>query len=130
METYSSIIIQDLLEITNQEIQPVTIPYNLTDSKETQISKTYDCMKRAVRTRQRIRTLTYAYYLGELLENLPNQTQFRSLLRQMTKYYKTASRRIYYIFYSAGINQIWRTKRMTLRMVYKLPAEDYQLIIL
>ena len=74
MKTFTEIIIQDLLETTVQETQQIPIPYNISDSQELQISQTYYSMKHAIRTRKRIKLLVYAYYLGELLENLSNRS--------------------------------------------------------
>ena len=130
MKTFTEVIIQDLLETTVQETQQIPIPYNISDSQELQISQTYYSIKHAIRTRKRIKSLVYAYYLGELLENLSNRSQQTMLLRRITKYHKLASRRIYYIFLTNGIEQIWKTKKITLNIVYKLSFTDYQMIIL
>lgn len=130
MTNYRDIIVNDLLEITPTDIQVPPAPYDLTQSLEDQIRLTNQLLQRALRSRQRIFALTYAYYLGELLENIPNRRQQSTVSRQISKYYRIACRRVYYIFAPLGLEQIGRTKQITLTTIYRLSFQDFQLFLL
>lgn len=130
MENIKEILITDLMESSPENIQPIPIPYDLSQSIDVQIQQLYESIRYATRRKHRILSLVYAYHLGELLENISNHQQQIQASRQLSKYYRNACRRLYYIFYPYGINQIWRTKRITLKLIYRLSFEDYQMIIL
>lgn len=74
-------------------------------------------------------TLVYAYYLGEFIENTLNRHYQGYLINQISKYYSVTSRRTYYLFKKQGVAQIYRTKRLTLKMIYTLKFTEYQLLI-
>ena len=43
----------------------------------------------------------------------------------LTKYYSLVSIRTYYLFEMLGVDQIQRTKQITLKDIYKLPSQTY-----
>jgi len=47
----------------------------------------------------------------------------------MTIYYYQASKRTYYLFETLGIDQIGRTKKLTLRMVFNLKAQEFRNLV-
>ncbi|CAG8825613.1 7783_t:CDS:2, partial [Racocetra persica] len=59
-----------------------------------------------------ITQLAYAYYLGELIEK--NSLKRKMIKREVSTYYYKASIRVYNIFESLGIQQIFQTTNTTL----------------
>jgi hypothetical protein len=129
MTTIQDLILDDLLATTPEIVQVTPAPHDPTQSIDTQVLQTYRCMQCALRMKNRILSLAYAYYLGELLENIVSRPQQSYLNKQLTKYHLTACRRTYGLFEKFGLEQIWRTKHITLVMVSKLKFNDYQIII-
>jgi hypothetical protein len=70
-------------------------------------------------------TLVYAYYLSEILENIPNRSHRSYLNTLITKYYSLTSRRTYSLFEKTGVHQIYRTRSITLRLIYNMPQSDF-----
>jgi hypothetical protein len=129
MTTIQDLILEDLLATTPEIVQVTPAPYDPIQPIDTQVLQTYRNMQRALRMKNRTLSLAYAYYLGELLENIVDRPQQSYLSKQLTKYHLTGCRRIYGLFEKLGIEQIWRTKHITLVMVSKLKFNNYQLII-
>ena len=71
--------------------------------------------------------LVYAYYLGELLEQYPEERRISK--RKISQYYYNASIRTYNIFAGIGVDQIFRTSNTTLAKIARLSASDYQALI-
>ena len=120
-----TILVQDLSEITPETINVTPAPYDILQTTELQISLTYQKLQRASRRKNRVMVLVYAYYLGELLENIPNRKQRSWLNSQITPYYSTASKRVYALFEKTGVTQIYRTQSTTLRLIYQMPHIDF-----
>ena len=102
-------------------------PYLSTDSTQQKVKTTYRTLLRAARLKNRMLTLANAFYLGKVMETETSspaeRTQYRNM---MTLYYQQASKRTYYLFETLGIEQIGCTKRLTLRMVYNLKAQEFR----
>jgi hypothetical protein len=120
-----AILVQDLIQSTPENVDVTPAPYDLLQTCELQTLTTYQKLQRSARRRDRIMTLTYAYYLGEILENIPNRSHRSYLNSQITKYYSLASRRTYLLFEKTGIQQIYRTRSITLRLIYQMPQSDF-----
>jgi hypothetical protein len=58
---------QDLLAIGSYTIQQIPCPYDFADNWELSMQSIYSKFKDKIRRRQRIMTMVYAYYLGELI---------------------------------------------------------------
>ena len=129
MATIQSLIVDDLLATTPNLVLVTLVPYNPDHSAHTKILQVYRCMQRAIRMKNRILSLAYAYYLGELLENIVDRSQQSYLSKQLSKYHLSVCHHTYGLFERSGIEQIWRTKHTTLAMVSKLKFSDYQLIV-
>lgn len=54
------------------------------------------------------------------------RTQYRNI---MTVYYQQASKRAYYLFETLGIEQIGRSKNLTLRMIYNLKGHEFRSLV-
>src|SRR6185369_6407776 len=120
-----AILIQDLTQDTPENVNVTPAPYNLLQTFDVQLLTTYQKLQRSARRRDRITTLTYAFYLGEILENTPNRSYRSYLNSQITKYYSLASRHTYLLFEKTGIEQIYRTRSITLRLIYQMPHSDF-----
>lgn len=120
-----SILVQELLYDTPDNIDVAPAPYDLLQTSELQILNTYQKLQRFARRKDRIMSLVYAYYLGELLENNTNRRHRSYLNSYITKYYSLSSRRTYYLFEKTGIQQIYRTHATTLRLIYQMPRSDF-----
>jgi hypothetical protein len=124
MSNYT-ILAEDLLQTTPEDVDVTPIPYDFLQSNEIQLVSTYQKLQKASRRRNRILALVYAYYLGELIENMPNRKQRAYLNSYITEYYSKVSIRTYTIFEKVGISQIYRTRSTNLRLIHRLSHKDY-----
>ena len=113
-----TILVQDLIEDTPENVNVIPAPYDIFQTTEVQILSTYQKLQRSARRKDRIMTLVYAYYLGEILENIPDRSHRSYLNSQITKYYSLASRRTYSLFEKTGVQQIYRTRFIILFLIY------------
>ena len=120
-----AILVQDLTQNTPEHINVTPAPYDLLQTTELQILTTYQKLQRSARRKNQIITLAHAYYLGEILENVLNRSHRSYLNSHITKYYSLASRRTYLLFEKTGIQQIYRTRSITLRLIYQMPQSDF-----
>ena len=106
---------------------PVVTPRPTDKSQELQerVMKTYKKLLRARNTRKQ--QLAYAYYLGELLEQYPEERRISK--RKLSAYYYRVSIRTYNIFVELGVDQIFRTDVTTLSKIDSLSNLDYQALI-
>jgi|SRR5215216_805644 len=123
MSSPFDLISLDILEIEPQNILTIPPPYLDSDSIEFKLKSIYRRMIRSAKLHQRIPTLTYAYYLGMLINtcDIP-----KLLIRQtITPYYRRAAERTYFIF-EDNLQQIYRTKFTTLFLIERLKTVEYQ----
>ena len=105
------------------------IPRPTDDSMDLQrrVTVTY---RKLLRTRpsQRRKQLSYVYYLGELLEEYPEERRISR--RKISTYYYRAAIKVYNIFSDiGGTDQIARSISTTVSMVAGLSNEDYQALL-
>jgi len=98
-------------------------------ASDTQVLTTYQKLQRYTRRKDRIMTLVYAYYLGELLETNFNTAHQSYLNSHLSKYYFLASCYTYHLFEKSGIEQIYRTHTITLSLIYRMPRSDFLALI-
>jgi hypothetical protein len=60
---------QDLIRIGSYTIRQINRPYNIIDRWETSIEYVYNLFKVTMNSSNRIMTMVYAYYLGELIQS-------------------------------------------------------------
>jgi hypothetical protein len=125
---YQSILTELTTVSTNTSPAPLC-PYDPLGEWTLQLISVYRLLLRAKRTRHRINTLIYAYYLGQLLENAESPAQRTSGLQTLTKYYAGVAVRTYYIFSKWDISQVYHTTTLTLRNISQLKFAEYQLLI-
>ncbi|CAG8486815.1 21843_t:CDS:2 [Cetraspora pellucida] len=111
--------LNDLLKSSPANIKIILPSYESSSKLQNKIITLWRCLARARRLNNRIDTLVYAFYLGQLLETVtkPEKTMCTKLL---TRYFIMVSMRTYYIFERLGVEQIYRTSTMNLRMISRL----------
>ncbi|RIB08546.1 hypothetical protein C2G38_2045059 [Gigaspora rosea] len=127
--TYQTVL-TNLLNATNRDIE-ITIPtYDPTVELRTQVSAAYMTMQQLIRQGKREQSLALAYFVGQLLEEMPTSNPERTLCKNILSiHYYTAVVRTYYIFKKWGTNQISRTTFLNLGMITKLKFADYKNLI-
>ncbi|CAG8686670.1 15377_t:CDS:1 [Cetraspora pellucida] len=92
-------IMDELLDHNNSSpiSDPITAPYDPLQDYQTQTAITHQFLRQSKRMRNRKAQLWYAYYLGEILENMPPEQRI-TCVKQLTPYYATVAVHAYYIF--------------------------------
>lgn len=122
-----NVILQDLFSEneSDQQLQPP--PYNEDMPMKEKIEITYNCFMRARRLKQRIPSLIFAYYLGQLIET--RDWSKRQCKQIVSEYFYTIAIRVYYIF-EVNPLQIYATKLTTIAMVRKLKQGEFKSLTL
>lgn len=117
-----------LLKSSPVNIKTVFPPYEQSSKLQNKIITLWRSLARARRLKNRINALVYAFYLGQLLETVtkPERTMCNKLL---TRYFITVSVRTYYIFEKLGVEQIYRTSTVNLRMISRLGSREFQNLV-
>ena len=130
MTTLYQLVKEDLMIVEDLNDFDIPPPYLTTDSTQQKVKITYRALLRAARLKNRMLTLANAFYLGQVIETETSspaeRTQYRNM---MTIYYYQAFKRTYYLFETLGIDQIGRTKKLTLRMVFNLKAQEFRNLV-
>jgi len=119
---YYNTIFQDLLEENNTQLNMQDTPYSGEMDYRTKIELTYECLIRALRLKQRISSLIFAYFLGQLIEK--RETSRRVIKQIISEHYYIIAIRTYYIFEVNPV-QIYATKEMTINMIRKLKQKEF-----
>jgi len=128
MEHYNRIV-RDLLEVEPLTVNVLPPPYRPDLEVPAKITITYNKLLRSTRMRNRTAALTYAFYLGQLLELTLSPAHRTLCASQLTGYYARVCKRTFCIFEASGIEQIYRTKEITLRTIDRLPSKRYKELI-
>ena len=112
-------------EMTNQTFSEM-LYINELDYME-KLSVTYSSLKRAVRLKQRIPSLVYAYFLGQLIES--TESSKREIKRVVSEHYYIIAIRTYYLF-EFNPQHIYNTKLMTIMNVRKLKQEEFKQLVI
>ena len=104
------------------DVEILSPPYIDSLSERTKIETLYRFLLRAIKRRHRIQTLTYAYYLGQLIES--DSTITKLSRRVVSEHYHVTAIRVYYIFEICP-QQIARTRVTTLNMIRRLKVEEF-----
>ncbi len=119
---YYNTIFQDLLEENNMQLNMQNTPYSGEMDYRIKIELTYECLIRALRLKQRISSLIFAYFLGQLIEK--KETSKRVIKQIISEHYYIIAIRTYYIFEVNPV-QIYATKEMTINMIRKLKQKEF-----
>ena len=127
MEIYQ-IIRQDL-----EEQGPVEImlpPYHEEDDVQQKLNSTFKAMRRAIKLGNRILTLVNAFYLGQCIEMVIDTPIDRLLYKnKIPEYYRRIAIKTYFIFEVLGLQQILRTKVMTVAIIQKLNKSNLRRLV-
>lgn len=122
---------QDLVRIGSYLLKQIDKPYSLSDPWENSVEKILQHIKRA--RRNRIMTMVYGYYLGELIQLSATPRakwlEFASehKLRGEMYYYKGAIR-IFKLF-ERDVEQIYRTETLSLRVLTLMTTTEYESLL-
>jgi len=124
---------QDLLSIGSHTIQQIPCPYNFADNWELSMQNIYSKFKDKIKRRQRIMTMVYAYYLGELihLSVTPREKwlEFVNLKQIRREYhYYLGIIRVYTLF-KTDVNQIYQTTYLSYRMLLDMRTSEYRNLV-
>ena len=130
MSQYYLNIFADLLE--PNPLNPIVMPdpYDERKSLTTNIKMFYRMIRWSLRTNDRIEGLVNAYYLGHLLEEraaIPLER--RKCQQTLTKHYILSCTRVYNLFVTLGVQQLYRTQRSSFRMFRQLKRNEYTCLV-
>ena len=119
--------------ISSITIQQITCSYDPLDSWKLSMRNVYSTFKQKIKQRQRIMTMVYAYYVGELinLSNTPREKWLEFVqLRQIRGeyHYYLGITRIYKLFKS-NVNQIYQTSHLSYRILLDMKSHDYRELV-
>ena len=120
--SYYDIILQDLTAEMETSYYMQDTPYSIEMEAKIKIEITYECLLRAQRLRQRISSLVFAYFLGQLIEK--RELSKRIIKQIVSEHYFAIAIRTYYIFELNPV-QIYATKRMSTIMIRKLKQREF-----
>ena len=117
----------DLMMLGLYSLDIVKYPYFITDNWKTKMRKTLQSLHRTAR--QRIKSLIYGYYLGELLYQsiTPREKWLQYLDNNPMRneyYFYLGSTRIFQLFEN-NINQIYQTQHFTFRTITRLSRKGF-----
>jgi hypothetical protein len=125
-----NIITQDLVAINPTSPLVLPDPYQENKVLDDNIGKMFQYLQRMLRRKDRIMSLAIAYYIGQAIECRSTTTVDRTLCyRKLTPYYKDCCLRIYTIFEPLGVEQIYRTKEVTVGLFRKIKKKDVDQLI-
>jgi hypothetical protein len=126
MAHHFNIILNDLLLTTPEEVIIPEIPdVQVLDSKM-KVHAMARFIRRALRMKNRKKSLWFAYYFGEMVES--DEALRRIAKHELSGYYFTCIVRTYYLFEFCP-EQIGRTQKMQLSNIRSLTADDYRRLI-
>ena len=124
---------QDILVVGSYTIQQIPCPYNLLDNWEISMQSVYSKFKDKIRRRQRIMTMVYAFYVGELInlsvtprEKWLEFVQLKQIQREH-HYYKGITR--VYDLFKSNVEQIYRTSYLSYRKLLNMKAYEYRELV-
>jgi hypothetical protein len=124
---------QDVLVIGSFTIQQIPCPYNILDNWEISMQSVYTKFKEKGRSRHRIMTMVYAFYVGELI-NLSITPREKWLefaqskqIRREHHFYKGITR--VYDLFKLNVEQIYRTSYLSYRKLLNMKAYEYRELV-
>ena len=122
MSTNFEIVLDDLWKEFPETVELYTLPDMANLETKMKIFAMLRLIKRALRMKNRRLALVNSFYLGQMIDG---DDVFRYIAkRELFSYYYIAAIRIYYIFEMCP-EQIMRTRRMTLKNVRDLKAQEF-----
>jgi hypothetical protein len=124
---------QDLLSVGSYTIEQISCPYDFADNWEISMQNIYSKFKDKIKCRQRIMTMVYAYYIGELinLSVTPREKWLEFVeLKQIKRehHYYLGITRVYSLFKS-NVEQIYRTSYLSYRKLLDMRATEHRELV-
>ena len=113
----------DIQETTPKQVEIVREEVNGETDVEICIGY-YQHLQRAIRRKQRIISLSYAYLIGRILMEELSKVERRTVKQTISRHYSRTSERIYEIFASLGLDQIYRSKEITIADFLRITPEE------
>jgi hypothetical protein len=129
MSSYTKIL-EDLHQ--TEPIHPTIMPpfHQQNDTTSQQINSLLRQLRRAKSLRNRVETMIILWYLGEVIETkTTTPTERTQCMNHLTTYYQRTALRVYYLFELVGIEQISRTKYISVGILSKLSRSQFQQLI-
>ena len=124
-------ICTDLIALEPNDIILPIIPGREIQDMQQRFNYLYQQVQRAIRMKNHHYALYYAYYLGKLIEqDIISRRQKQLFKSQMTLYYAQGVERTFLIFEFYGVEQIFRTKYLTLRVIRNIKSADFKRLFL
>ena len=115
---YFNIILEDLKRDEPHHVSILPSISNNNDDNFLKIKSLLRQLQRAKFMNNRREILLIVWYIGDLVENSTESSSERSrCLQLLSSYYRRNVIKIYYLFEMIGIEQIMRTKDITLTMI-------------
>jgi len=124
MDSYQ-LILENLQEENPTRISVVPPFYFDEDTPVQKIRTLNRQIRRAKSLRNRTETLINLWYIGAILETQVTTVERTVCLRELTGHYATIARKVYYLFEPFGVQQILRTKHITVTMIHKLTKAQH-----
>lgn len=129
MDNYQ-LILDDLQQ--ENPLNPSILPpfYNDYDTPTDKIKLLLRQLRRTKSLKDRIGMLLNAWYIGEVIETMTSSPLQRTLcMNLLTPYYQRAIIKTFYLFETLGVEQIGRTRQLTLAMVYKTKQREHGMLV-
>src|SRR5687767_11588932 len=104
------IILEDLQRTSPTYITVLPPFYNPLDLPEVKVRSLNRQIRRSKCNNNRVELLANLFHLGELLESHFDPNERKMVVKLVTSYYETLAKRIYYLYESLGIEQIYRSR--------------------
>lgn len=120
-----TLLVNELLEEEPRTVNIQSLPYSQEEKYEHKVQMTYWKLLRSAKSRRRILTLIYAFYLGQLIDgDSVTKSQNIKARQLVSEYYFKASKRVFRLF-EEDPAQIYRTKTITLSTLTQISHDDY-----
>ncbi|CAG8454925.1 6443_t:CDS:2, partial [Scutellospora calospora] len=115
-------ILNDLHNIT-----PVVRPYQLPCEIESPLKEVWSELQKASDLDDQINMMVYAFFLWELLKSVTKSERNYYIKKlEISRYFISASKRIFYTFEDIGVEQINKISTIKLRLFTRLHKDDYK----
>lgn len=123
----------DLQAVGGYTIHQISCPYDLSNSWNTSVQYVYRQLRDELRRRNRIMSLVYGYYLGELISfSVTPRLKWLKFVEEQQiakeKRYYLGATRIYKLFEN-DISQLYRTLYFSFRRVSDMRNDEFQQLV-
>ena len=124
MNAYN-LILEDLKILPLTRITPMPSLHIYGDSPDNKLSILQRQIRRSKSTSNRKELLVNLFHLAELIDIQLTPDEREKILKKVSRYYLSLSRKVYYIFEPLGIEQIYLSRDTTTTMISNLKKNQY-----